>query len=53
MMRGCVPDSGLSSIDQYVKDLEFKLTAIVRTFLLVYEHCAYFVDQSLEWFLHS
>jgi len=48
MMRGCVPDSGLSLIDEYVKDLEFKLTAIVKTFLLVCKHCAYFVDQSLE-----
>ena len=53
IMCGCVPDSGLSSIDQYVKDLEIKLTAIVKTFLLVCEHCAYFVDRCLEWFLRS
>ena len=42
------PVSGLSSIDHYVKDLEFKLTGIVKTLLLVCQHCSYFVDPLLE-----
>lgn len=39
----------LSLIDQYVRDFESELTAVVKTFLLVCKRRSYFVDQS--WFL--